>query len=121
MAKLFSISTEELKKETKGILYVLVMRLDCGKEFYKIGVTQRSKIEERVAEIVTGFFIKYRYFPYCYPKRFKSTEDVYAKEAVLHNKFKEFKYETEYKFGGSTEMFAGLALEEILEAYENII
>lgn len=117
---LFTISTKEVKDDS-GILYVLIIRLECGKEIYKIGVTQRDKIEDRVAEILSSFFIKYRYFPYCYPKRFKKTKEVYAKEAELHRMFKENKYEPEFKFGGSTEFFHDVELDRILDAYENII
>lgn len=66
MAKLLTIG--KTNADNSGILYVLVVRLDCGTEVYKVGVTKR-KIEERVAEILTSFWLSYRYFPYCYPNK----------------------------------------------------
>lgn len=45
MAKLLTIG--KTSADNSGILYVLVVRLDCGTEVYKVGVTKR-KIEERM-------------------------------------------------------------------------
>ncbi len=118
MAKLLTIG--KTNADNSGILYVLVVRLDCGTEVYKVGVTKR-KIEERVAEILTSFWLSYRYFPYCYPKRFKSTEEVYSKEAKMHKELEEFSYKFDKRFGGHTEFFSGVELEKILEIYENTI
>lgn len=118
MAKLLTIG--KTSTDNSGILYVLVIKLDCGTEVYKVGVTKR-KIEERVAEILTSFWLSYRYFPYCYPKRFKSTEEVYSKEAKMHKELSEFSYKFDKKFGGHTEFFSGVELEKILEIYEDTI
>ena len=118
MAKLLTIG--KTNTDNSGILYVLVVRLDCGTEVYKVGVTKR-KIEERVAEILTSFWLSYRYFPYCYPKRFKSTEEVYSKEAKIHKELEEFSYKFDKRFGGHTEFFSGIPLDVLLEKYESVI
>lgn len=103
-----------------GILYILVMDID-GEVVYKVGVTQRDKIEERVCEILTSFFKSYRYFPWTRPKRFKKTDDVYEKETKMHKYLKEYQYKPEKRFGGSTELFTGIALDTLVDLYEKII
>ncbi len=118
MAKLLTIG--KTNADNSGILYVLVVRLDCGTEVYKVGVTKR-KIEERVAEILTSFWLSYRYFPYCYPKRFSTTEEVYSKEAKMHKDLKEYKYTFDKSFGGHTEFVSGIPLDVLLEKYESVI
>jgi hypothetical protein len=61
--------------DTSGILYVLIIRLE-DKELIKIGVTQRDKVEDRVAEILISIWKRYRIFPECYPKRFRKVSYV---------------------------------------------
>ena len=110
----------DMKRETEcraGILYVLVFILDDGTEVYKIGVTSRD-VQYRVCEILSSFWSKYRYFPYCRPKKFSSMDDVYAKEAMMHKYFDEYRYEPEHKFSGSTEFFKGVELDEVIRVYK---
>lgn len=104
-----------------GILYLLIVRLECGKEVYKVGVTKRDKIEERVCEILASFWSAYRYFPYCYPKRFRTTDGVYKKEGAIHKLLKEKNYKFDKKFGGHTEFFHEITLEEIVKVYEDVV
>lgn len=103
-----------------GILYILVMDID-GEVVYKVGVTQRDKIEDRVCEILASFFKSYRYFCWLRPKRFKKTEDVYEKEAKMHKYLKEYRYIPEKRFSGNTELFTGIALDTLVDLYEKII
>lgn len=110
----------KVKKDTDaGILYILIMKID-DMTVYKVGVTKR-KVEERVCEILTSFFITYRFFPYCYPKRFKTVDAVYNKEAEMHRLLKEYSHSFDKPFSGSTEFFTGLELEELLKIYEGVI
>lgn len=111
------ISRVSPKKED-GILYLVTFELE-GKTLIKIGVTTRN-IEDRVTEVLLGIFKAYREFPYCRPKRFKKTSDMYAKEALLHKYFSSSKYATEHKFGGSTEFFE-VAEEEAVSVYERLL
>ena len=111
---------KDIDDESAGILYILVFRLDDGTEVYKIGVTKR-KIQERVVEILASFWISFRYFPYCYPKRFKKTSDVYKKETEMHQLLDEFRFEFDKRFDGSTEFFSGVELDEILDKYEKCL
>jgi hypothetical protein len=101
-----------------GILYILLVELE-GKSLVKIGVTHRT-IEDRVVEILTSIFKKYREFPYCRPKRFKVTTDIYGKEKILHRMFEDKKYKTAKKFSGHTEFF-DMPLEEAVAAYEKLL
>lgn len=101
-----------------GILYVLQVDME-GKTLYKVGVTGR-KIEERVSEILTSIWKKYRYFPYCYPKRFKKVDNVYAMESRMHELLKEWRHETEHAFSGSTEMFE-VDEDIVVRLYEEVV
>lgn len=114
---LTKVSSKKVTKQD-GILYVVHFKLD-GKELVKIGVTSRS-IEDRVSEILVSIFKAYREFPYCRPKRFRKTENMYDKESQLHEYFKDCKYVPQYKFGGCTEFF-DVSLEEVVEVYERLL
>ena len=105
--------------EDEGIVYVLLTKME-DKDLVKIGITTRSKIEDRVVEILSSAFKKYREFFYCYPKRFTKTTDIFAKEAMLHRYFDDRRYETKHKFGGCTEMF-DVPLDEVVDAYERVL
>lgn len=105
-------------EEDSGILYLVHFKLD-DKDLVKIGVTSRN-IEDRVSEILVSIFKKYREFPYCRPKRFRKTGNVYEKEALLHEHFKEYNYKPNKKFSGSTEFF-DIPLEEVVEVYEKLL
>lgn len=110
-------NTEKLE-DGSGILYLVLFRLE-DKELVKIGVTTRT-IEERVSEILISVFKVYREFPYCRPKRFRTTSDVFEKEAVLHKYFEEYRYLPEKRFSGSSEFF-DVPLEEAVTVYEHLL
>ncbi len=102
-----------------GIVYAILVELE-GKELVKIGVTHR-RIQDRVAEILTGIFMKYREFPRCKPLRFKTTEDPYQVEKDFHDYYSEHRYTPEKKFGGSTEFF-DVPFEDVVKVYdENVV
>lgn len=105
-------------EEDYGILYVVLFRLE-DKDLIKIGITTR-KIEDRVSEILVSIFKKYREFPFCYPKRFQKTPNVFEMEATLHKHFKEYHYKPEKVFSGSTEFF-DVPLDLVVEAYERLL
>lgn len=105
-------------EEDLGILYIVYFELE-DKQLVKIGVTTRN-IEDRVSEILVSIFKKYREFPYCRPKRFRKTGNVYEKEALLHEYFREYSYEPTKKFSGSTEFF-DIPLDDVVKVYENLL
>lgn len=105
-------------EEDQGILYVVHFELE-GKPLVKIGVTSRN-IEDRIAEILISIFKTYREFPYCRPKRFRRTGDVYEKEAILHKYFEEYRYEPAKRFSGSSEFF-DCPLDKVVEVYEDLL
>lgn len=108
----------KMTKSKPGILYVILIELE-GKSLVKIGVTHRS-IEDRVSEILVGIFKKYREFPYCKPKRFRTTRDTYKKEKQLHKHFSDYRYSPNKKFGGSTEFF-DIPLEDVVKIYDSVV
>ena len=103
-------------EEGSGILYLVLFQLD-NKELVKIGVTTRT-IEERVSEILVSIFKVYREFPYCRPKRFRVTSDVFEKEAILHTYFEKYNYTPAKKL--SSEFF-DVPLEKAVTAYESLL
>lgn len=103
---------------SKGILYILLIKLE-GKELVKIGITSRS-IQERVCEILTSIWVKYRVFPECYPKRFKEVPRYEEMEKDLHGYFSEYRYKTQHRFSGSTEIF-DVELDKVVEKYEDML
>lgn len=113
------ISTKDFKEESEGIVYILQIRLE-ERELVKIGVTTRDRVEDRVCEVLTAIWKRYRVFPECTVKRYRRTVDIYGKESYLHRAFKEFKYSTLHKFGGSTEMFL-LDIEDVVSVYDELI
>lgn len=115
---LMKVSKSKEAKKENGILYVVQFNLE-DKELVKIGVTSRT-IEDRVSEILVSIFGKYREFPYCRPKRFRKTEDMYGKESILHEYFKDRRYTPSKKFSGSTEFF-DVPLDEVVEVYEKLL
>ena len=115
MSKLTVSRKKNLLEEDYGILYIVFFLLE-GKELVKIGVTKRN-IEDRVSEILVSIFKSYREFPYCRPKRFRKTSNIYEKEAELHKLFADKKYEPKNRFSGSTEFFE-VPLDEVVKEYE---
>jgi len=104
--------------EHYGILYLVYFKLD-GRQLVKIGVTSR-KIEDRVSEILVSIFKKYREFPYCRPKRFQTTADMFDKESILHQFFAAYRYTPDKIFSGSTEFF-DLPIDIAVAAYEQLL
>lgn len=114
---MFKIDTSLLKKD--GILYLLEIELE-DKVLVKIGVTTRDKVENRVCEILTSIWKSYRIFPKTYVKRFRKTSNVYDKETKLHQIFEEYRYSTEHRFSGSTEIF-DVEISKVVEEYEKLL
>ena len=104
--------------DMSGILYLVHFKIE-DLDLVKIGVTTRT-IEERVAEILVSIFKRYREFPYCRPKRFRTTENVYEKEATLHQYFEPHKHTFTKKFSGSTEFF-NIPLDNAVVVYEDLL
>lgn len=101
-----------------GILYMLLIILDDGTQFIKIGITSRS-IASRTLEILGSFFQVYRYFPYVKPIRFTNVADYKAKELELHKFLSYCSYTPDYRFDGSTELFS-LQVDEAKDLYKHI-
>ena len=112
-----TINTNGIVKNT-GIVYVLLIYLE-DKELVKIGITT-GKVEDRVVSILKSIWARYREFPKCIVKRYRTTEDIRAKEKELHALFNEKRYKTQFTFDGSTEFF-DITVDEVVEAYDNRI
>ena len=113
-----TIRTAKLKAESKGIVYVLEITLE-DKKLVKVGYTARPKVEDRVCEILVSIWKRYRVFPQCHVKKYKSFHDPAAKEKSLHRLLAEHGYTTKYVFSGSTEFF-DVPLERVIELYDQL-
>lgn len=111
----FKLNYNEVKD--KGIVYVLQLDME-DKQLVKIGITTR-KVEDRVSDILVAIWKRYKIFPRCYVARYSKIDNYLGMEAFLHEYFKEFKYECEYKWGGSTEMFL-LDIETVKSKYDEV-
>jgi len=111
----FTVSTID-----EGILYLLYVWIG-ERKVVKIGVTKRKSVVDRVVEITSSYYSKYRVFPRVYPKRHRKVEGVYKKEAALHRYFKEYVYSPEMKFSGSTEFFEGMNEGLLLKVYSDCV
>ena len=105
--------------EDKGIVYVLELELEDTK-LIKIGMTCRDKVEDRVTEILVECWKRYRYFPKCYVARYKKVKNPLGMEQDLHKYFEQYKHETEFVWGGSTEVFK-LDVQLVKDAYDKYV
>lgn len=116
---LLTVNTAKVKEApTKGLVYVLELQLE-EHALVKIGVTNRPKIEDRVCEILTSIWKKYRIFPQCYIKRFSLFPDPFGIEAKLHKEFEKQRYTTLHKFSGSSEIFL-IDLHTVTALYDSL-
>jgi len=102
----------------EGIVYLLELDVQ-GKRVVKVGITTR-RIEDRVCEILTSYFKIHRYFPYCRPKRYRKTDNIYEKEQKILKHFKEYKYVPEVQFQGSSELL-DVPLDVVVDIYEKVL
>jgi hypothetical protein len=113
-----TVSTSNIITATRGIVYVLEIDLE-GKKLVKVGLTQRPRVEDRVCEILVSIWKRYRVFPQCTVKRYRSFDNPAAIEKRLHKELKEFRYETKFSFSGSTEFF-DVPLNDVVSLYEDV-
>lgn len=113
-----TISTSALRKESRGIVYVLELDLE-DKKIIKVGYTERSRVEDRVCEILVSIWKRYRIFPQCYVKRYKTFDSPAVKEQSLHKLLEEYRYKPKFTFSGSTELF-DVPLEHVVDLYDKL-
>ena len=112
-----STSLDSLPQD-RGIVYLLDIEVD-GKQVTKIGMSKRE-ITDRVPEIQEAYLKVYRYFPYCKPMKFTKTLDPLAKEQILLEYFKEYKYESLLSFSGCQEL-VDVDVQLIKLAYKKVL
>ena len=112
------ILDNEKSKQAAGIVYLLEFDLE-GKKLVKVGMTFR-RVEDRVCEILVSIWKRYRIFPQCYVKRYKTCSNPQKMEKQLHKQLYQYKYKTLYSFSGSTEFFE-IDLVSAVSAYDALI
>lgn len=114
-----SISHKNITADKEaGILYVLVIELE-DTTLIKVGVTCRDRVEDRVCEVLTAIWKRYRIFPQCVVKRYTRVKDVYGLEKKLHRKLAADRYKTKHRFSGSTEFFS-THIDTVVKIYDEI-
>ena len=105
----------------RGMVYVFKMILDEDVVVYKVGITSRDRIEERLGEVLMSFFTQYRYVPRTTVKRFRKVDNPKGIEGKLHKLLEEYRYCSEKVFSGCTEFFHGIEEDELLRMYDEVI
>ena len=100
-----SVDNSVPKEKRDNRLYIYRMQLDDGPLVYKVGVSCHPNMVDRLLEVLRAFYMRYRYIPMSDCLKYIKCENAYEVEAACHAKLKEFKYEFDKKFSGSTEMF----------------
>lgn len=103
----------------RGIVYVLELDLE-DKKLIKVGYTSRLKVEDRVCEILTSIWKRYRIFPQCYVKRYRTCDNPQQIEQSLHQQLSEYSYKSLHRFSGSTELFL-VDLHTVTTLYDQLI
>lgn len=104
--------------DIEGIVYILELELE-DKKLIKIGMTKK-RVETRVCEILTSIWKRYRVFPSCYVKRYKTVSNPSDIERSILRELEEFRYKTKYAFSGYTEMFE-VDLETAVNLYDSLV
>jgi len=101
-----------------GVLYVVVLvnKKTFERECIKIGITKGKSWKDAIkrAKGFEGYDIRIQ-------KIVESTlEEVYFLEQYLHEKYSEFRFNPQHKFGGATECFNISILNSVLEYIKNV-
>jgi hypothetical protein len=106
----------------KQRLYILDIELPSGMRVTKIGKASGHSSKERMLQINSSIFDKFRCTAKIAIKRDREVdaEMVFKYETLLHQFFANYRYETPHKWDGCTEAFV-VPLEDAVTAYELII
>ena len=105
-----------------GVVYVMAFEIDeVGGICYKIGLTRREEVVDRLGEICLSFFNVFRYIPRCHLVKFSKCDNPLKVEMDLHKFFSSNKVRFVKKFNGSTEFFSSLDIEELKRVYKDAI
>lgn len=89
--------------------------LDDGEIVHKVGMCRSARSNERMMEILYGFFKQYRYVPRCELRRDKKVLIPHLVEKHMHRLLEEYSYRFDKKFDGSTEFFRDLDEDVLLD------
>ncbi len=110
-------------------VYIFKIKLDCleAKYCYKIGKASDGKHNkrgsiDRLLEVQRSHFLKHRYTFFAGIIRDRPSEDAFAIETKLHQKFKDQQYyfSPTKKFDGCTEIF-DVPEHVLLKAYDEML
>jgi hypothetical protein len=106
----------------KRRLYLMEITLPSGMQVVKCGVASGSSSKERMMQINSSIYDKFRSTAMIKIKRDKEVdgEDVFKFENSVHKFFFNYQYDTTHKFDGCTECFC-VPIEDMVQAYELII
>ena len=104
-----------------GIVYVLEIPIPDDNEVYvKVGITSKTDAHIRWNQINTSIWKQYRKFAAIYPKRFKQTNDIHAKEKILLDYLKEYQCGPKKRIDGATECHI-IPLDIVVEVYDKLM
>ena len=108
-----------LKKQR---LYLMEIELPSGMVVQKIGKASGPSSKERMLQINSSIFDKFRCTAKIRIKRDREVpaDMVFKYESMLHQFFKAYQYESKTRWDGVTECFT-IPLEDAVQAYEAVI
>ncbi len=103
-------------------LYIMDITLPSGMKTVKIGVASGASSKERMLQLVSSIYDKFRTTPMIKIKRDREVpaDKVFKYETMLHHYFEDYRYETKHKFDGVTENFC-IPLDDAVQAYEAVL
>ena len=105
--------------DNSGTVYILEIELE-DVVAYKIGVTTKT-VAKRALQIIEGVYKAYGYFPRVKVLKSDKTLNHFKVETRLHRLFEAQRFNTLLEFTGSTEMFVGVKLDDVVAAYEKLL
>ena len=103
-------------------LYLMKITLPTGMEVIKVGVSSGVSSKERLLQICSGIYDKYRSTPMIKLLRDREVDadSVFKYETILHQYFADYRYKTKKVFDGVTEMFV-IPPDDAIQAYMAVI
>jgi len=106
----------------KQRLYIMDIELPSGMRITKIGKSSGANSKERMLQINSSIFDKFRCTAKIKIKRDREVpaDKVFEYETILHRFFSDCQYTTTHKWDGVTECFC-VHLDDVVQAYEAVI
>jgi len=106
----------------KQRLYLMEITLPSGMVVIKCGKASGSSSKERMLQICSSIYDKFRRTPMIKIQRDRevNADLVFKYETIMHRFFSDYRYESKHKFDGISECFV-VPLDDMVQAYEAVM